>query len=90
MIFFLGEKNRPKENSFHGHPIVWYEQDGIHTHGGVSLPSGKHQKVQGLVFDTRLPGFDPKSWDQPITKDMSDVTLELCAEGYNGVDNDTS
>jgi len=90
MIFFLGEKNRPKENSFHGHPIVWNEQDGIHTHGGVSLPSGKHQKVQGLVFDTRLPGFDPKSWDQPITKDMSDVTLELCAEGYNGVDNVTS
>lgn len=89
MIHFIGEKNRPKENSFHGNPIVWNKQEGIHTHG-VSPPSGKHQKVPGLVFDTQLPGFNPKSWHHPITKDMSDVTLELCAEGYNGIDNVTS
>jgi hypothetical protein len=88
-IRFIGEKDRPKENSFYGNPTVWNEEDGIRAHG-VSLPSGKHQKVQGLVFDTQLPGFNPKSWDHPITKDMSDVTLELCAEGYDGVNNVTT
>ena len=45
------------------------------------------KKVEGLLFDTSLPNFNPLTWKYPITKDISCMNLELCSEGFNGIDN---
>jgi hypothetical protein len=83
MIYHLGE-NRPRANFFYGEPIASGNDVGF------VAPSGKYKKVEGLVFDTQYPNFDPSSWKYPIGKDVDHIDLELCAEGYDGVDNVTS
>ena len=73
----------------HGHPIVSNGHGGITTHAGGGV-KGKYKKVEGLVFDTHYPNFNPMSWSYPITEDMSDIDLELCAAGYDGINNVTT
>lgn len=53
---------------------------------------GKLKKVEGLVYDTKLDGFNPlkSGWPIVITKDMLEVRLELESEDYDGVNNTTT
>ena len=87
--YIHAENDRPKENCLHGHPIVSNGHGGITTHAGGGV-KGKYKKVEGLVFDTHYPNFNPMSWSYPITEDMSDIDLELCAAGYDGINNVTT
>jgi len=89
MIPYISEIYRPKENCLHGHPIISSGDDSINTHFPHGA-KGKNQKVEGLVFDTQFPNFNPMSWSYPITQEMTDVNLELCAKGYDGVNNVTT
>ena len=89
LIPYIHENDRPKENCLHGCPIVSNCNGGITSHDGGGVRR-KNKKVEGLVFDTHLPNFNPMSWSYPITEDMSDIDLELCTEGYDGINNATT
>jgi len=83
LVPFLDEDERPRANSLHGSPIV--ETNCMTNEKRIGY--GKLKKVEGLLFDTSLPNFNPLTWKYPITKDISCMNLELCSEGFNGIDN---
>lgn len=86
MISYLGRNDRPKANCFNGGPITSDGNGGF----GCGNGKGKYKKVPGLVFDVDYPHFDPSRWKCPISKDVTHVNLELCVEGYDGVEIVTS
>ena len=89
--YLTGKNENPKANCFHGVPITTEDYDGIDViNGGCGRAKGKYRKVEGLVYDGDFPNFDPSNWNYPITIDITYIDLELCAEGFNGVDNLTS
>ena len=83
IVPYLNTDERPMANSLHGSPI------DVNTTPSSSTPStkGKFQKVEGLVFDTAFPHFEPTKWKYSISKDVDCIDLELCSERYNGIDN---
>jgi len=87
LVSYLDDSIRPKENSLHGMPV-----DTLHEYGylGDCMAKGKYRKVEGLVFDPDCPNFNPMGWVCPITKDITNIDLQLCAEGYDGVNNVTT
>ena len=86
MISYLGRNDRPRANCFNGGPITSDGSGGF----GCGNGKGKYKKVPGLVFDVDYPHFDPSRWKCPISKDVTHVNLELCVEGYDGVEIVTS
>jgi hypothetical protein len=92
MVPYLAGKNEnPKANCFHGVPITAEDYDGVDALNGCCVRAkGKYRKVEGLVYDVDFPNFDPSKWNYPITTDITDIDLELCAESFNGVDDLTS
>jgi hypothetical protein len=81
MIRHLSDIQRPRANCFYGDPIASI------TDVGSIAPSGKYKKVEGLVFDSECPNFNPSDWKYPIGKDIDHMDLDLCAGGYDGVNN---
>ena len=88
LVYYLDDIIRPQENSLHGIPVATNGDFG-HLLGGGTV-KGKYEKVEGLIFDPNCPNFNPMGWSCPITKDITNIDLELCAEGYDGIDNVTT
>jgi len=55
LVPFLDEDERPQANSLHGSPIV--ETNCMTNEKRIGC--GKLNKVEGLLFDTSLPNFNP-------------------------------
>jgi len=87
LVYYLDDSIRPQENSLHGIPVDILSELG---HLGGGMAKGKYGKVEGLIFDPDCPNFNPMGWNCPITKDVTNIDLQLCAEGYNGIDNVTT
>ena len=73
LVPFLDEDERPRANSLHGSPIV--ETNCMTNEKRIGY--GKLKKVEGLLFDTSLPNFNPLTWKYPITKDISCMNIFL-------------
>ena len=73
-----------RANSLHGSPL---DETTMLKMSATTRGRGKCDKIEGLVFDTAQPMFEPQNWKYPITKNIVSIDLELCVEGFNGIDN---
>jgi len=85
IVPYLNTDECPMSNSLHGSPINVKTTPS--SSAAPSTTKGKFQKVEGLVFDTAFPHFEPTKWKYSISKDVDCIDLELCSERYNGIDN---
>ena len=84
LVPHLSKDEQPRANSLHGSPL---DETTMLKMSATMRGRGKCNKIEGLVFDTAQPMFDPLNWKFPITKDIVSIDLELCVEGFNGIDN---
>ena len=80
----LSKDEQPRANSLHGSPL---DETTMLKMSATTRGRGKCDKIEGLVFDTAQPMFEPQNWKYPITKNIVSIDLELCVEGFNGIDN---
>jgi len=80
----LSKDEQPRANSLHGSPL---DETTMLEMSTSTSGRGKCDKIEGLVFDTAQPMFDPQNWKYPIMKNIVSIDLKLCVEGFNGADN---
>jgi hypothetical protein len=74
----LSKDEQPRANSLHGSPL---DETTMLKMLATMRGRGKCDKIEGLVFDTAQPMFDPQNWKYPITKNIVSIDLEHVLRG---------